>query len=53
VASIKQAILKMTDDPEAARRLGKRGQDRISVMTPQRYGAQLKDLLSEMLRTRR
>ena len=53
VASIKRAILKMTADPEAARRLGKRGQDRISVMTPQRYGAQLKDLLSGMLRTRR
>ena len=52
VASIKQAILKMTADPEAARRLAKRGQDRMSAMTPERYGAQLKDLLSEILRTR-
>lgn len=53
VASIKRAILKMTSDPEAARRLGKRGQDRMAAMTPERYGAQLKDLLTGMLRTRR
>jgi glycosyltransferase involved in cell wall biosynthesis len=52
VASIKQAILTMTGDPEAARQLGKRGQDRMSAMTPERYGAQLKDLLIEMLKTR-
>jgi glycosyltransferase involved in cell wall biosynthesis len=48
VASIKQAILTMTDDPVAARRLGKRGQDRMAAMTPERYGAQLKDLLVTM-----
>jgi glycosyltransferase involved in cell wall biosynthesis len=48
VASIKQAIHTMTDDPEAARRFGKRGQDRMAAMTPERYGAQLKDLLVTM-----
>jgi glycosyltransferase involved in cell wall biosynthesis len=52
VASIKQAILTMTDDPEAARRLGKRGQERMSAMTPERYGEELKSLLTEMLRIR-
>lgn len=52
VASIKEAILRMTADPEAARQLGKRGQDRMSAMTPERYGAQLKDLVTEMLETR-
>jgi glycosyltransferase involved in cell wall biosynthesis len=46
VASIREAILKITDDPEAARRLGKRGQDRMSAMTQERYGAQLQDLLT-------
>jgi glycosyltransferase involved in cell wall biosynthesis len=53
VASIKQAILRITGDPVAARALGKRGQDRMSAMTPERYGAQLKDLVTEMLRTRK
>jgi glycosyltransferase involved in cell wall biosynthesis len=53
VASIKQAMLRMTGDPVAARALGKRGQDRMSAMTPERYGAQLKDLVTEMLRTRK
>jgi glycosyltransferase involved in cell wall biosynthesis len=48
VASIKQAILKILGDPEAARRLGKRGRDRMLTMTPERYGAQLQDLLSEL-----
>jgi glycosyltransferase involved in cell wall biosynthesis len=46
VASIKEAILKITGDPEATRLLGKRGQDRMSAMTPERYGAQLQDMLS-------
>jgi glycosyltransferase involved in cell wall biosynthesis len=53
VASIKQAILRITGDPEAARQLGKRGQDRMSAMTPERYGAQLRDVLTEMLRIRK
>ena len=48
VASIKQAILRVTADPELARQLGKRGQDRMLAMTPERYGAQLKDLLVAM-----
>jgi glycosyltransferase involved in cell wall biosynthesis len=45
VASIKQAILKMLGDPEAARLIAKRGRDRMSFMTPERYGAQLQSLL--------
>jgi glycosyltransferase involved in cell wall biosynthesis len=53
VASIKEAILRVTGDPEAARQLGKRGQDRMSAMTPERYGAQLRDVLTEMLRIRK
>jgi glycosyltransferase involved in cell wall biosynthesis len=45
VASIKDAILGIVKDPEAARLLGKRGQDRMAVMTSERYGAQLQNLL--------
>ena len=45
VASIKEAILRIVRDPEAARLLGKRGRDRMLAMTPERYGAQLQDLL--------
>ncbi len=45
VASIKQAILKIISDPEAARLIGKRGKDLMSAMTPERYGAQLQSLL--------
>jgi glycosyltransferase involved in cell wall biosynthesis len=48
VASIRDAILKIVGDPDAARRLGKRGHDRMLTMTPERYGAQLQDLLSEL-----
>jgi glycosyltransferase involved in cell wall biosynthesis len=48
VASIKQAILGIASDPAAARQLGKRGQDRISTMTLERYGAQLQNMLNEM-----
>jgi glycosyltransferase involved in cell wall biosynthesis len=48
VASIKDAILRIAKDPAAARQLGKKGQDRMSAMTPERYGAQLQDLLNEM-----
>jgi glycosyltransferase involved in cell wall biosynthesis len=53
VASIRDAILGMMGDPEAARHLGKRGQDRIASMTPERFGAQLEDLLIGMLRTQK
>lgn len=48
VVSIKQAILGIASDPAAARQLGKKGHDRISAMTPERYGAQLQDLLIGM-----
>jgi glycosyltransferase involved in cell wall biosynthesis len=48
VASIKQAILRIATDPAAARRLGKRGHDRMSGMTSERYGAQLQGLLKEI-----
>jgi glycosyltransferase involved in cell wall biosynthesis len=49
VASIKQAILGIVKDPEAARRLGQKGRDRMRAMTPERYGAQLQNLLHELL----
>jgi glycosyltransferase involved in cell wall biosynthesis len=48
VTSIKQAILDIVRDPEAARLLGKKGLDRMLAMTPERYGAQLQNLLLEM-----
>lgn len=48
VASIKQAILRIIGDLEAARLLGKRGRDRMLAMTPERYGAQLQKLLREL-----
>jgi glycosyltransferase involved in cell wall biosynthesis len=48
VASIKQAILKIVRDPEAARLLGKKGRDRMLAMTPERFGAELQELLHEL-----
>jgi glycosyltransferase involved in cell wall biosynthesis len=45
VASIKDAILRIVENPEAARLLGKKGRDRMATMTPERYGAQLQNLL--------
>ncbi len=48
VASIAQAILEIVGDPEAARRLGKRGQERMLAMTPERFGAELQALLHEL-----
>jgi glycosyltransferase involved in cell wall biosynthesis len=48
VVSIKQAILQLIDDPEAAAALGQRGRARMLAMTPERYGAQLQDLLQEL-----
>ena len=48
VASIKQAILKIVEDPEAARLLGKKGRDRMLAMTPERFGAELQGLLHEL-----
>jgi glycosyltransferase involved in cell wall biosynthesis len=43
--SIRDAMLAILKDPEAARRLGKKGKDKMLAMTPERYGAQLQDLL--------
>ena len=48
VESIKEAILKILKDPEAARLLGKKGRDRMLAMTPEKYGAQLQDLLCDL-----
>jgi glycosyltransferase involved in cell wall biosynthesis len=45
VASIRQAILGIVKDPVAASLLGRKGQDRMLAMTPERYGAQLQNLL--------
>jgi glycosyltransferase involved in cell wall biosynthesis len=46
--SIKEAILKLVSDPEAAQLLGTRGRARMLAMTPERYGAQLQNLLGEL-----
>jgi glycosyltransferase involved in cell wall biosynthesis len=48
VTSIRDAMLRIARDPAAALQLGKKGQDRMSAMTPERYGAQLQSLLNEM-----
>jgi glycosyltransferase involved in cell wall biosynthesis len=47
-ASIKRAILEIVNDPQAARQRAGRGHERMSAMTPQRYGAQLQDLLDRV-----
>jgi glycosyltransferase involved in cell wall biosynthesis len=48
VASIKQAMLTLLRDPQAASALGARGKARMSAMTPQRYGAELQGLLGQL-----
>lgn len=48
VASIRDAILKIARNPAEARQLGQRGRERMLVMTPERYGAQLQNLLLEL-----
>jgi glycosyltransferase involved in cell wall biosynthesis len=48
VASIRDAILKIVGDREQARQLGQRGRERMQAMTPERYGAQLQNLLLEL-----
>jgi glycosyltransferase involved in cell wall biosynthesis len=48
VASIKEAILTIVRNPEAARLLGNRGRERMLQMTPERYGRQLQDLLRQL-----
>ena len=45
VASIRQAILQIAGDPEAARLLGQKGKQKMPAMTSERYGAQLQDML--------
>ena len=47
VASIRHAILEVVEDPEPARMLGKKGRERMLVMTPERFGAELQELLGE------
>jgi len=49
VTSIRDAILQLVKNPEAARLLGRKGKDRMAAMTPERYGAQLQDLLGQLL----
>ena len=48
VASIRQAIVEIARDPEAARGLGQKGRERMMGMTSERYGAQLQNLLSAL-----
>jgi glycosyltransferase involved in cell wall biosynthesis len=45
VASIRDAILEVLRQPEAARQRARRGRDRMLAMTPERYGAQLQAVL--------
>jgi glycosyltransferase involved in cell wall biosynthesis len=48
VASIRDAMLKIAKDPDAARLLGQKGREKMLAMTPERYGAQLQHLLLEL-----
>jgi glycosyltransferase involved in cell wall biosynthesis len=48
VASIRQAMLTLLRDPQAASVLGERGKARMSAMTPERYGAELQGVLSQL-----
>jgi glycosyltransferase involved in cell wall biosynthesis len=48
VSSIKDAILRLVRDPEGARLLGEKARARMLGMTPERYGAQLQNLLREL-----
>lgn len=48
VTSIRDAMLQMLSDPQAARRFGENGRARMIAMTPQRYGAELEDLLRSL-----
>jgi glycosyltransferase involved in cell wall biosynthesis len=47
-ASIKQAILDIAKNPEDVRQRALRGRERMAAMTPQRYGAQLQELLDRV-----
>lgn len=48
-ASIKQAILGITNDPAAARERSNRGRERMASMTLEWYGIQLQELLDGMI----
>ena len=48
VTSIANAILTIVRDGELARRLGKRGRERMQAMTPERYGDQLQAVLGDL-----
>jgi len=48
VTSIKNAILDVVRDPEAAALRAKRGRDKMLSMTPEHYGNQLQGLLGEL-----
>jgi len=49
-ASIKQAMLTLLKDPQTAAALVARGRARMSAMTPQRYGAELQEVLQQLQR---
>jgi glycosyltransferase involved in cell wall biosynthesis len=44
-SSIAESILKLVNDTELAKALGKKGREKMAAMTPQRYCNQLQDLL--------
>jgi glycosyltransferase involved in cell wall biosynthesis len=44
-SSIAESILKLLNDPELAKSLGRAGREKMASMTPQRYCGQLQDLL--------
>ncbi|SDR81103.1 Glycosyltransferase involved in cell wall bisynthesis [Bradyrhizobium canariense] len=48
VNSIRDAMLKIVKYPDTARLLGQRGREKMLAMTPERYGAQLQNLLLEL-----
>jgi glycosyltransferase involved in cell wall biosynthesis len=49
MTSIRDTILKLLRDSEAAKRLGKNGRARMLAMTPELYGRQLQELLQVAL----
>jgi len=50
--SIKEAMMTLLRDPQAARALAARGRVRMAAMTPERYGAELQALLRDFAPTR-
>jgi len=47
-ASIKDALATLLRDRDAARALGAKGKARMAAMTPERYGAELQELLTRL-----